>query len=152
VIRPDAIAFFTNSRGEALAAWVLLLQVTTFPHTIASSDNRFLVAFKALDCSIINSKESYMLRRFAYLRLIYLFNFLKSIIQSERRKGLVRRARGYGNASFALEIYLGAQGHSSAAQKRTLIERMRTGRRWKKLAGPSPFFLLIYSDAAEAVV
>ena len=152
VVRPDAMASLANNYKEALQAWVSLLRMTTFPCTTASSDARFLVAFRALDNAIAGSHVSYMFTRFAYFRLIQLFNFLKTVLQSERRRGQLRRGRGYGNASAALDIYLSAQGLPFTVQKRDLIERMRTGRRWKKLAGPSPFFLMIYSEAAKAVV
>lgn len=152
VVRPDAMASLANNYKEALQAWVSLLRMTTFPCTIASSDARFLMAFRALDNAIAGSHVSYMFARFAYFRLIQLFNFLKTVLQSERRRGQLRRGRGYGNASAALDIYLSAQQLPFTVQKRELIERMRTGRRWKKLAGPSPFFLMIYSEAAKAVV
>jgi hypothetical protein len=88
--RQGLLAFLANHYKEALQAWVSLLEMTTFPCTIASADASFLVAFRALDNAIAGSHASYMLARFAYFRLIQLFNFLKTVLQSERQKGQLR--------------------------------------------------------------
>ena len=151
-VREDAMAFLADNYKDALQAWASLLQMTTFSCDIASWDTRFLLAFRVLDNAIADSQVSYMFARFAYFRLIQIFNALKAALQSERQKGQSRRVSGYRDASVALDIYLSAQGPPFTTQRRDLTERMRTGRRWRKLAGPSPFFLMIYSEAAKAVV
>ena len=149
IVRPDAMAFFRDNREEGLKEWLLLLQVTTFPRTITSSDPRILEAFTALEGAITGSQVSHTLSRFAHFRLIQLFSFLKSVVKSEREKGQVCGERGRRNASYALDVY---QSAHPLTVKRKLIDRMRLSRRWKTLAGPSPFFLMIYSCTAQAVV
>ncbi len=59
---------------------------------------------------------------------------------------------GCRDASIALDTDMVAQDGppNQVSDRRLLLERKRVGRRWKQLAGPSPFFLLIYSDAAGA--
>ncbi|KAH8744484.1 hypothetical protein F5883DRAFT_380625, partial [Diaporthe sp. PMI_573] len=143
---------FANNYEEGLKEWLSLLQVTTFPRTIASSDPRFLVAFTALESATAGSQVSHTLARFAHFRLIQLFKFLKIVIKSEREKGQVCGERGRRNASYALDVYQRAQEHPLTVTKRELIDRMRFSRRWTTLAGPSPFFLMIYSCTAQAVV
>lgn len=151
IVRPDAMAFFRDNRKESMKEWLLLVQMTTFPRTIASSDPRLLEAFTTLDRAIAGSQVSHTLARFAHFRLVQLFDFLKNVVNSEREKGQLRGERGRGNASYALDVYQSAQEHPLSG-KRKLIDRMRLSRRWTALAGPSPFFLMIYSGTAQAVV
>ncbi|KAI0120604.1 hypothetical protein BJ170DRAFT_646674 [Xylariales sp. AK1849] len=54
-----------------------------------------------------------------------------------------------------MDIYLSAQETQSNTKgfRKTLIEgRKRFSKRWADLATPSPLFVLIYSDVAEAIV
>lgn len=152
MVRGDVITFFTNNYEQALREWTSLLRETTFPLTIASSDPRFLEAFSTLDSVIAESQVSLTLARFAHLRLIQLLSFLRDVIKSEGEKGQICKERGRCNASYALDIYLCAQKHPLTVEKRKLVDRQRFSRRWTKLAGPSPFFLMIYSCTARTVV
>jgi hypothetical protein len=72
------------------------------------------------------------------------------MVALDRQNGIIHRESGYRNASIAVDIYLSAQvGYNDTMyQRRQVLERKRVGRRWKKLAGPSPLLLLIYSQMA----
>jgi len=81
-----------------------------------------------------------------------LSDLLKGIIRSERENGVPRKS-GYRDVCVAMDIYESAQGKRPDTQLRNAIrERRRTGRHLETLAGPSPLFLLVYSDVAETVV
>lgn len=151
IVRLDAIAFFRNNREEYIDKWLSLVQMTTFPRTIASSNPRLLEAFTTLESVIARSQVTHTLARFAHFRLVQLIDFLKNVIQSKREKRQLRRERGHRNTSYALDIYQRAQKHP-LTEKRKLINQIRLSRRWMVLAGPSPFFLMIYSGMAQAVV
>lgn len=150
IVRLDATAFFRNNCEEGLRQWLSLLQATTFPPTVASSDPCFLEAFATLDSAIAGSQTSRTLAGFAHFRLVQVYGFLTDVIESEREKGQVCRERGRRNASYALDVYSSAQKYHLGRTR--LIDRMRLSRRWATLAGPSPFFLMIYACAAQVVV
>ena len=78
---------------------------------------------------------------------------LEQIVRSERVHGSSGQS-GRGDASFVIEIYKNAQDTSVDAKKLLALirERRRIGRQWQRLAGPSPLFLLVYSNYAETIV
>lgn len=133
--------------------WVALLRETTLPSNIPSSDPLITAAFKAVDSIILGRQNTCLLRRLAYFQLMRLFGHLEAIIESERRKG-VHYASGYGNMSIAIDIYICAQERPRQPNLRSKIvdQRRRIGRRIVVMSRLSPFFLLVYSDAAEAIL
>ncbi|KAI1302241.1 hypothetical protein F5Y03DRAFT_385568 [Xylaria venustula] len=106
---------------------------------ITSDDPRILMAFNAVDTTICG-RGSNPLRRLAYVHLMRLFDSLKDIIKSDRDNGRIHREPYYRDANIAMDIFLNAQ--------RTQSNTMG----WSDLAAPSPLFVLVYSDAAEAIV
>lgn len=154
LVRKDAEAFFAQNYEAVLVSWVALLRNTSFVGNTSSCDPRIVVALKTLDRVVTGREGTQLLARLAYVHLMRLFEHLEKMIATDRRNRVVHREIGYGNASIALDIYMSAQdGFTDAtSQRRELIERKRVGRRWRQLAGPSPFFLLVYSDAAEQMM
>ncbi|KAH8889966.1 hypothetical protein GQ53DRAFT_186160 [Thozetella sp. PMI_491] len=153
LVRQDASSFYANSCENASVCWASLLQKTEVSG-ISYDDPNITASLRALDRILTDQESTPLLLRFAYVQLTNVFENLESIIAAGRRSGLVHREIGYRNASIALDMYMAAQeGYFDVAlRRRELLKRKRTGRRWRQLAGASPLFLLIYSDAAEAVV
>ncbi|KAK4148941.1 hypothetical protein C8A00DRAFT_19307 [Chaetomidium leptoderma] len=122
---------------------------TTIPDNIASSDPYIINAFKLLDNARTNGDS--ILSRLAYIRLAHVFESLKKIVASDRRNGqLPARRSGYRNASIAIDIYIDAQEQAGTSREE-VKKRNRVARRWRTLAGPSPIFVIIYSEAAEGL-
>ena len=145
---------FAKNCENAITDWISLLGKTTLPGDVASSDSRIIAAFKAVDRIICGQEGTYLLRRLAHVQLMRIFTTLESIIRSERETGRVPREPCYRDASVAVDIYMNAQEDRShpEALRRELKERKRAGRSWSVLAGPSPLFTMIYSEAAEPIV
>jgi hypothetical protein len=154
LVRQDAMSFYAENSYQARACWVSLLKQTSISASASCFDPAIVSSFRTLDHMIMSKRSSPLVSRLAYVQLIRLFDTVEETIEYSRRHGFVHRAAGYRNASIALDIYMKAQeGYADAAShRRQLLERKRAGRRWKQLAGPSPLFLLVYSDAAERIV
>ena len=150
LVRKDAITFFAENHERVLVSWISMLKDTSFERDMSCSDPRVTSAFRTLDRVITGQTGTELLRRLAYVRLICLFERVEEMIALDRQNGIIHRESGYRNASIAVDIYLSAQvGYNDTMhQRREVLERKRVGRRWKKLAGPSPLLLLIYSQMA----
>ena len=153
MISCDPINVFADNCERTLADWIQLLGNTTAPANITSSDPSFISAFKFVDRILCGAQTSHLLRRLAFVQLMRLSDSLGAIVRSERERGL-RRTSGVVDASVVIDIYKSAQeGRLSTEELKWVVwERRRIGRRWTVLAGPSPLFLLVYSDVAEKVV
>jgi hypothetical protein len=155
LVRAEATDFFDKNHEALFVSWISLLRNTSFTGDMTCSDPNVASALRTID-RIITGQEGMqmLLTRVAYIRLIHLFERLEKMAALDRRNGLIHREFGYRNASIAVDIYLGAQeGRGKATyQRRELLERKRIGQRWLQLAGPSPLFLLIYSEEAEQIV
>lgn len=149
LIKRNAFDSFVNDCESILKDWVLLLHRTTLPQCISSSDNRILKSFRILNRVIRDKSAGTFMSRLAWLQLTKVLDFVETIVKSERASGLIHRARGYGNASIALDIYHCAE---KGVSRKTLVQRKRFAARWTKLAGPSPLLLLIYSSGADNIV
>lgn len=149
----DPIHSFAENCDKTMGEWMALLGKTTLPSDIASSDPRIIVAFQAVD-GVLCGQGTYLLRRLAYVQLMRLFVFLEAVIKSERESGRLHRKPCYRDTTVAIDVYMNAQERRSntSALRRELQERKRFGRSWSDLAGPSPLFVLVYSDAAEPIV
>ncbi|KND86174.1 hypothetical protein TOPH_09198 [Tolypocladium ophioglossoides CBS 100239] len=153
LIGHEPLNSFAENCQKTIADWILLLRKTTLPSDIESSDPCIITAFKAVDSIICGQQGTYLLRRLAYVQFMRLFTSLEAIIKSERETRRIFREPGYGNASIAIDIYMSAQESHLHPDKlrRELRERKRAGRSWKVLAGPSPLFTMLYSEASEPI-
>ncbi len=143
----DVITFFANHFEKALDSWISILTKTTIPDNVTSSDPCILNSFQLLDQARTGGDK--ILSRLAYIQLAYVFESLQRIIASDRRNGqLPARRTGYRDASIATDIYIEAQGQAVTSRDE-VKQRNRVARRWRTLAGPSPIFVIIYSEAAE---
>lgn len=152
-IRNDAEDFFVRALEPALAAWISLLGQTTLPtHTpIILSD--MTNAINSLENAINFKEGTKLLARLGHVRLSMFFDLLEERIQEDRQSGLIPSKSGRGNASIAIDCYLHALNvGSDTFQRGRLRERKREGGRWRELARPSVFLLLIYSDMTERFV
>lgn len=154
LLKQDAIYFFVDTCEAVLADWISLIQKTTLPMDTPLTPDYMSSAFDVLEGIITNRKEAKLSSRFGYVQLVNFFQCLEDRIKLERRRGRFERKSGYGNASLAIDIYLHARKGviSDSRLKSQLRERKRIGRRWKRLAGPSELFLIIYSDLADVIV
>lgn len=153
LVRRDAIECFANNCKKIWEDWTSLLRKTTLPPNVASSDTRVIAAFRAVDSVISRKKSICVLRWLAYVRLMALFDSLKLVVRAKGENGEAHRKRGDRDISAVIDIYKNAQRPSDRRGLRDMIlEHRRTGKRVKSLAGPSPLFLLIYSDKAKTVI
>ena len=153
LIRRDTIECFANNCENIWEDWTSLLRKTILPTNVASSDARVIAAFRAVDRAISGTQSTYALRWLAYVQLIALYDSLKLVVRAERENGKAHQERGDRDINAVIDIYENAQRPSDRPRSRDMIlEYRRTGKRVKSLAGPSPLFLLIYSDEAETVM
>ncbi|KAM7184060.1 hypothetical protein V8F33_013210, partial [Rhypophila sp. PSN 637] len=152
LIRRDAIECFANNCEKIWEDWTSLLRKTTLPPNITSSDTRVVAAFRAVDNVISENQSACVLRWLAYVRLMALFHSLRHVVRAERENEETYRGRGDRDISAVINIYENAQRSSDRRGSRgVILKHRRIGKRVESLAGPSPLFLLIYSDEAEAV-
>jgi len=153
LVRRDAIECFVDNCEKIWDDWTSLLRKTTLPPNVASSDTQVIAAFRAVDSVISGKQSTCVLRWLAYVRLMALFESLKPVVRAERENGESHRERGERDISAIIDIYENAQRPSDRRGLRDVIlEHRRIGKRVESLAGPSPLFLLIYSDEAETVM
>lgn len=154
LVRHDAIECFVDNCKKIWEDWTSLLRKTTLPPHVASSDTRVIAAFKAVDDVISEKQSTRVLRWLAYIRLMALFDSLKPVVKSERENGEAHRERGDRDISAILDIYENARRRCSntRASRNAIAEYRRTAKRVKTLAGPSPLFLLVYSEEAEPIM
>lgn len=100
---------FAQNCIKAFTDWISLLSKTTIPGDLVSSDPRIIAAFKAVDRIIRGQERMYLLRRLAYVQLIWIFTMLESIIRSERENGRALYKPYYRDATIAIDIYIRAQ-------------------------------------------
>ncbi|KAI1340620.1 hypothetical protein F5Y15DRAFT_423064 [Xylariaceae sp. FL0016] len=136
---------FLDQYAIILEKWVRLNRAATLPTNISSSDPRVKEAFGIVGQAMSGAD---VFARMAHVQLLKLFDSLESLIQSERKRGLHGKER---NSTIAITKAI------SFAEGRTLsrcevLELRRRARRWARLAGPSVFLLMVYSEAAEAIV
>ncbi|KAL8329146.1 hypothetical protein RB597_004739 [Gaeumannomyces tritici] len=156
LVRPEAMTFFAANFESILEDWILILVKTSLPSSTPSSDPHVITAFQVLDNAIKGSDR--IRSRLAHIQLLRVFKSLEDIIASERRIRGKRTAfergnqgkRGERNVCVAHTLYKSAQ--PQAVSRRDLIRRKQAARCWRTLAGPLPFFLIIYSEVAESVV
>jgi hypothetical protein len=79
---------------------------------------------------------------------------LDKTIETDRENGRIPPQKGRGNASIAIDIYLGAPGTPSAGARwrERVNKRLRISRRWADVGGSLPLLLVTYSDQAERIM
>src|SRR6266566_1778027 len=155
LIGPEPTYYFTDNCEKTLTGWIELLSHTNPPAdiNISSSDHRWAAVFQKLDDILVGRQGTYLLRRLAFVQHKRISDLLQEIVRSERENG-TGRGTGIGDASVVMDIYKTAQENRLHPSKlnNAIDERRRTSRHWEMFAGPSPLFLLIYSEVAETVV
>jgi hypothetical protein len=147
LIRNNPIPFFIANLERVFDDWIFLLVSTSLPSDMPSSDPFVLAAFQLLDSAIDGGER--IRGRLAHFQLLRVFESLKDIITEERRNGLIPGKNGVRHTVAALTIYETAQ--SGTVNRPDLSRRKQTAKFWSTLAGPSPFFLLFYSEVTETV-
>ncbi|KAK4182557.1 hypothetical protein QBC35DRAFT_509762 [Podospora australis] len=103
LIRHNSLESFALSCDQLLHKWIILLSRTAIPLKSSRHDGCIQQAFRFLD-NIIRSYRG-TIQALAYLRLIDVFDNLKSIIRRERKNGLLSTfKRGNGDDSIAIDI------------------------------------------------
>ena len=152
LVHQEAITNFLETFESVITPWARVLYETTPPDDVLSTDDRFINALRTLDRMITtNENNAKLLSRLAYVQLYRLMTFLEKRVAADRWAGRLHRRSGYQNASVALDIYMSAQNHPSPS-RRCLIERKCLAKRWNDLAGPSPIYVLLYSEEAENIM
>ncbi|CAH0019565.1 unnamed protein product [Clonostachys rhizophaga] len=149
LIRRHPLKFFVKHCEIALLEWLSILRATMLPENITSSDPRVVTAFKYLDNILYGQANSILVRRLAAIQMLYLLETVKQIVSSDYRQGRVQLKRGYGVSSIVMKIYMSAQDQLMTMG--VLYERTRFARRLRELAVEPPFFLILYSNAAESL-
>lgn len=153
LVSSDPVNFFVDNCEKTVEGWASLLQQTTPRYSTPSTDPRWVSAFETLDSFMTGRQGTPLLRRLAYVQYKRVSDTLEGIVQSERLSGAPRNS-GVGDSTIVMNVVGSAQeGPMSAASRRNAArENRRIARRWAALAGPSPLFLLLYTDVAETVV
>lgn len=149
VVTSDTIEFFTMHYEAALIDWMNLLEKTTLPSDISTSDERVTTIFQTLD-ALISGTEGKHLSRLAHVQLLRVFDSLEDLVAADRSSGSVRARRGLTNLSIAIDLYQDAQ--TTRASRCRLHEKRRSIKRYAVLAGPSPIILFLYTDIADKIV
>lgn len=146
LVRSDTLQEIAAHCDNILRQWVALVKETTLPTNLSSSDPQVTGAFQKI-VDVATGFESTVFRRLAHVRLLEFFDYLEVLIRAERSQGLHgQKVRNITVADRVISSALPALG------KGQLIETRRLSRRWKQMAGPSVFFLMIYTEAAEGIV
>ncbi len=146
-VRYGAIPFFIANVEQVFDEWVSMLSKTSLPGDISSSDPFVLTTFHLLD-SMMDGGES-IRSRFAHLQLLRAFKTLEEILDRERQNQPITRKRGLRNSSVALAIY--GRAHPTVKSRRDLSQRKQAAECWRTPEGPSPFFLVLYSESTDAI-
>ncbi|KAK7954407.1 hypothetical protein PG988_015101 [Apiospora saccharicola] len=149
VVTSDTIEFFTMHYEAALIDWMNLLEKTTLPSDIDTSDGRVTTIFQTLDTLISGTQGKYI-SRLAHVQLLRVFDSLEDLVAAGRSSGSVRAKHGLTNLSIAIDLYQDAQ--TTRASRCRLHEKRRAIKRYAVLAGPSPIILLLYTDIADKIV
>jgi hypothetical protein len=92
-----------------------------------------------------------LLMRFAYAQLIRAIDILKTAARRDQFHSRTRLKVGHGDATIAIDTYLSAR-RNNCLSRAQLLEYVRKGTRWSRLAGPYPIILCIYSAKAETIM
>ncbi|KAH6646834.1 hypothetical protein BKA67DRAFT_580687 [Truncatella angustata] len=128
-----------------METWIRLERAAAFPANISSTDPRVSNAFE-IAMRAINSGD--IISRLGYCSLLKVFSSLELLIKSERRLGIHPAEK---DTKIAIDRFRAISGEHNWPRS-AVIELRRRARRWKYLAGPLVFFLMIYSERVEPIV
>lgn len=134
----------------ALQDWMHLLELTTLPAVIASSDPAVTTRLGHLDYMIVGNHGKFI-SRLAHIQFVQVMETLEAIIAMERSSGLIEPQRKRESAkNAAYRKYREASTRPVGAQQ--LYNLKRYCKRYQTLARPSPLFILAYADEVDIVV
>ncbi|VBB73757.1 Putative protein of unknown function [Podospora comata] len=151
LLQDNTVEFFGLRCQEVWNNWIVLLSHTILPPNITSHDDQAFAAFRAVQSVLSNTAGT--IQRLTYLRLVYLFAQVKTMIRTERQSGMFRRKRGNSDDSVAINISERACNNFNKCVKRSkIIAQRRIARRWALLSQECPLSLLVFSSEVEIIM
>ncbi|KAI1291205.1 hypothetical protein F5Y03DRAFT_403550 [Xylaria venustula] len=146
----DTASRLLRDSNLALQDWKHLLELTTLPAKIASSDPAVATKIGHLDSMIVGNHGKFI-SRLAHIQFVQVMETLEAIIAKERSSGLIEPQRERESAkNAAYRKYREASARPVGAQQ--LYNLKRYCKRYQTLARPSPLFILAYTDEVDIVV
>ncbi len=134
----------------ALQDWLHLLELTTLPAEIASSDPAVATRLGHLDSMIVGNHGK-LIARLAHIQFLRVIETLEAIIAKERSSGFIEQRKDRESTkNAAYRKYREASTRPVGAQQ--LYNLKRYCKRYQTLAGSSPLFILAYTDKVDIVV
>ncbi|KAJ3558768.1 hypothetical protein NPX13_g9645 [Xylaria arbuscula] len=134
----------------ALRDWLHLLEITTLPSKIASSDLAVASRLRLLDTMIAGNHGRYV-SRLAHIQFLHVMESLEAIIAKDRLSGLIEPQRDHESPKNMAYLKY-QQASTRPLRARQLYKLKRYCERYQTLAGPSPLFILAYTDSVDVVV
>ena len=134
----------------ALQDWLHLLELTTLPAKIASSDPVVATRLSHLNSMIVGNYGKFI-ARLVHIQFLRVIETLEAIIAKERSSGSIElRKDRESTKNAAYRKYREASTRPVGAQQ--LYNLRRYCKRYQTLAGSSPLFILAYTDKVDIVV
>lgn len=152
LIRTDVDDFFVANYRAAVVDWISLLQ-NTQPEKKWPPSALHLKSVLQILGNVISGNGG-LPPKFGFVRLHGFIQALEDQIQEQRELCSFVGKSGCGNATIAIKACVDAfEGDLSEKQvRRALKIYKRAATRWEKMNKESVFLLLVFSDAAEAIV
>jgi hypothetical protein len=150
LIQGDDINFFINNY-QLIYEGCITSVIGTASLTNTSINEFVIAAFDMLHSLSSHKDTTWLFMRFAYVQLIRAIDIFKAAARRDRSHSRTPRKVGHGDATIAIDTYLSARRNNSLSRAQ-LIEYVRKGTRWSRLAGPYPIILCIYSAKAETIM
>lgn len=138
---------FAENLEQIYDCWVPMLQNSTRPPDVPSTDNRVELALKALDKYIADSQHT---SRLGSVQLVRFLSSLQKSIQHDRRSG--RAISKKRNRSVVIDMYVKSRGKRDKTSRRRALQSVRMAKRWKYLAVNYPLHIIFLSNKAERIV
>jgi hypothetical protein len=145
VLVPTPALHIAEHYSVVLETWLKLEKTAANFRNTSSADER---VDKALKSAMRTIDEGGFISRFGYCSLLNMFCYLETLIKHERRKGMHPAEK---RATIAIDRFRGVVGEGPWPRARVL-ELRRRARRWRRLAGPSVFYLMVYSENIDPIV
>lgn len=137
--------FLADNFCAILDRWIDLEKTIAFPANIASTDRRVQAAFRAAEEAIDGGG---LFARIAHVQLLGVFDSLERLIHGERKLGQHAHQK---SVKVAIDRFIELRRERQWSRDK-VHELRRTAKRWKHLAGPSVFLLVVFSGMAEPLV
>ena len=149
LLRDSAPAFVLSNSQSISAAWASSVQAVTSQGVV----NSMVAAFDEVHRLNRESRGSHLPLRYSYVQLTNAIDDFKEAASKDIFVG-IRRKKGYGNASLALDTYFHTKENAPGEipSRKELSEYRRISSRWSDLAGRRPIQLCICSEAAETIM